>query len=263
MTALLVADVGNSRIKWGWCDDEQVVKAASLPLGDGDGGAWAEQHRAWRLEPSVRCVLAGSNPPALEALASWLAGLGHPVERLDSFRKLPIQVDVEQPEQVGLDRLLNAVAACSTGGSGRPAVVVDAGSAVTVDWIDERNVFKGGAILPGLRLMAQALHAYTAKLPVVPPPTALPPMPGVSTEKAIAAGVHAAFAGGILYLVEQLLHDLLEEDRGKLVVFVTGGDGALVTCSIEPQIHRLGVKTLTPWPWMTLEGIRFSAMRGP
>ena len=130
VTAFLVADVGNSRIKWGRCDERRVLEAAALPLDD--AVAWHAQRQAWRLPSAVRCVVAGSNPPALGRLASWLAALSHSVESLDSFGKLPIEVNVDQPERVGLDRLLKAVAANSRDRGERPAIVVDAGSAVTV-----------------------------------------------------------------------------------------------------------------------------------
>ena len=85
-----------------------------------------------------------------------------------------------------------------------PAVIVDAGSAVTVDYVDERGVFRGGAILPGLRLMAQALHDYTALLPVVTIDGEAA-MPGATTTEAIKAGVFAAVLGGVERLVFHLV----------------------------------------------------------
>ncbi len=258
MSAMLVVDAGNSRIKWGRCDERQVLDAAALPLDD--PAAWERQRQAWQLASSVPCVLAGSNPPLVQRLASWLEDRGHRVELLDGFRRIPIETLVEQPERVGLDRLLNGVAALSRE-SARPAIVVDAGSAVTVDWI-ARNAFRGGAIFPGLRLMAQTLHAYTARLPVVAVTETVPAMPGVSTEKAIAAGMCGAVIGGILYLVEQLPLSSPADRRSKPVLYLTGGDAELLRPFIQLGLLRLGLD-VEHWPWMTLEGIRLSAVGRP
>jgi type III pantothenate kinase len=251
---MVVIDVGNSRIKWGRCDEQKVQEAASLPLADVE--AWARQRQQWQLQPRERCVLAGVNPPVMAKLAAWLAKQGHAVELLDSYRALFVEVSVEQPERVGLDRLLNAVAANARDRTGKPAIVVAAGSAVTVDWIDQENVFRGGAIFPGLRLMALALHAYTAKLPEVPVPNAQPELPAGSTEQAIAAGIHGAAAGGIIYLIEQLVAD----QRLEPLVYFTGGDGEFLSRSLEPHLRRLKLDWEL-WPWMTLEGIRLNAAR--
>src|SRR6185312_8188631 len=102
---------------------------------------------------------------------------------------LPLRVLVQQLDHVGIDRLLDAVAANSRRPAGVPAIIIDAGSAVTVDLVDEAGAFTGGAILPGLRLMAKALHDYTALLPLVDPPTQAPPLPGTATIPAIESGI--------------------------------------------------------------------------
>src|SRR5205085_11851847 len=97
----------------------------------------------------------------------WIRQRGDAVAVLESWRQLPLEVKVEQPERVGIDRLLNFVALRSRTVRAVSMVVIDAGSAVTVDWVDEQGTFRGGAIFPGLRLMAMALHRYTAALPEV------------------------------------------------------------------------------------------------
>src|SRR5205823_11315500 len=100
------------------------------------------------------------------------------IERPD---QLPLSVALAEPAKVGIDRLLNAVAANTLRPRDMPVVIADIGSAVTVDWLDENGVFKGGAIFPGLRLMAKALNDYTALLPLVEIWRNLPPLPGTST----------------------------------------------------------------------------------
>jgi type III pantothenate kinase len=159
---------------------------------------------------------------------------------------LPLQVRLEKPDYVGIDRLLDAVAANSRRPAGTSAVIVDAGSAVTVDALDENGAFVGGAILPGLRLMAATLHEHTALLPQIDVPRHPPSSPGKSTIAAMEAGIFWAVAGGIRALIEQYAAAASAPPR----VFLTGGDGpVLQTVLPEAQL----------WPTMTLEGIRLSA----
>ncbi len=133
-------------------------------------------------------------------------------------------------------------------------MIADAGSAVTVDLVDASGAFAGGAIVPGLRLMAKALHEYTALLPLVDPPMpeggATPPLPGTTTTSAIEAGIFWALSGG----VEAILREYRRLCGCSVEVFLTGGDGPLLS-AVLPDAHL--------WPAMTLEGIRLSAEAMP
>jgi type III pantothenate kinase len=268
MTTLLVVDIGNSRLKWGRCQGEQVVEAASLPLQDPE--AWARQLQSWQRHAPFRWVVSGVQPAVISRLLAWLDAQGSAAVLVDSFRQVPVRIAVDLPERVGLDRLLNAVAAQERKPAGCPAVLVDAGSAVTVDWLDAEGVFAGGAIFPGLRLMAEALHRYTALLPLVEVDAPLPPMPGRSTVPAITAGIHGAVVGGIDYLV----HRLAQGSTREPIVYLTGGDAALLapalTSSLSPRGRESGGAaaagcpgSVEVWPFMTLEGIRLTAKNLP
>jgi type III pantothenate kinase len=248
MSQLCVADVGNSRIKWGRCKEHQVAEMASLPHDAPQ--QWQTQLEQWSVTPG-RWVVAGVNPERMARLVDWLNARAMHVATITSYQQLPISLSVQAPERVGLDRLLNAVAAQSRERGGRPAVLVDAGSAVTVDYLDEANVFGGGAIFPGLRLMAQALHSYTAKLPFVEVKAPLPPMPATVTETAIAAGVYGAVVGGIEHLLVQLAARSPQPPQ----VYLTGGDHAVLAPGLSVPVEV--------WPTMTLEGIRLTALSLP
>lgn len=154
---------------------------------------------------------------------------------------------VDHPEQVGFDRLLNALAVTGRPDPSKPAIVVDAGSAVTVDYVDEQGAFCGGAIFPGLRLMARALHDYTAQLPIVEIRRQLQ-FPETDTERAIELGIFHAVLGG----VEALVRDLHARLQPQLRIFVGGGDGALLASQFAWPV--------TLWPEITLEGIRQLAL---
>jgi type III pantothenate kinase len=249
MKPALVADVGNSRLKWGRCVDGRVSDAVSLAPDDPQ--AWQDQIQIWKVAGASCWAVAGVHPHRRDRLAEWLRQRGEQVQVLNSWQQLPLRVLVERPEGVGIDRLLNAVAASSRVRRGLAAILIDAGSAVTVDWLDECGAFGGGAIFPGIQLMARALHEHTALLPLVKVEHATPALPGTSTVAAIEAGVFWAAAGGIRTLVAQLA----AAAKGTAEVFLTGGDGPLLAKALNPDVHL--------WPNMTLEGIRLAAETTP
>jgi type III pantothenate kinase len=161
---------------------------------------------------------------------------------------LPLEVRVNHPDRVGMDRLLNAVAVNATRAEGEHVIAVDAGSAVTVDWVDGQGAFRGGAIFPGLRLMSQALHHATALLPnvtITEPPARL----GVDTEAAMRTGIYHAVVGGI----DRLISELYTQADARCRVVLTGGDATLLTSGVRTP-HALA-------PWLTLQGMLAAAPR--
>ncbi|MCE9529672.1 MAG: type III pantothenate kinase [Planctomycetes bacterium] len=241
-----VADVGNTRVKWGECTANGLARTAALPLDDLP--AWAECLRKWSITGPTNWTLAGTHPEGRDRLATWLRSHGAHTRILDDHRQLPIRVLVDFPERVGIDRLLNAVAIVPRG---VPAIVVDAGSAVTVDLIDAAGAFRGGAILPGFRLMAKSLNDYTARLPLIERPNfANPPLPGTNTKAAITAGIVYTLRGGVEQIVKKF-----REQVGSARVYLAGGDAELlVNLDCEPEM--IG-------PYLTLEGIRLTVQAPP
>lgn len=239
----VVVDVGNTRLKWGRCAPDQIAAMAPLPH---DEAAWERQWQAWAISSSSQWVLSGVAPAQRERLAGWLRQRGVTPAVLDDYRRLPLEVLVDEPGKVGLDRLLNAVAANSVRQPEHGAILIDAGTAVTVDYLDAAGVFRGGAIFPGLLLMAKALHDYTAMLPLVEIDAAVAP-PGRNTAEAIKTGVLHAIVGGI----ENLARQMSEHVAPRCEVLCTGGDAPLIASALalEPRV----------WPEMTLEGIRLNA----
>ena len=162
--------------------------------------------------------------------------------------QLPLGIDIatDQPHETGTDRLTNAVAVDAL--YGRPAIVVDFGTATKVDALDRDGRFLGGAIATGLSLSMDALASRAARLYAVPievPARAI----GRSTTTAIQSGVVLGHLKMVEGLVEMCRHEL----GGCSTVVLTGGNGALFT----------GISsTLGPYePNLTLEGLRFIATR--
>jgi type III pantothenate kinase len=150
-----------------------------------------------------------------------------------TFQDLPIQLDVEAPERVGMDRLAAAVAANRLRQATRPAVVVDAGTAITVNLITSDGVFRGGVILPGFRLTTKALAEGTDLLPLITsdwnadPPTVV----GRTTESAIRSGLFWGTVGAVRELVGRMASDLSAPPQ----VFVTGGDAKRLASFMAPD----------------------------
>lgn len=239
-----VADVGNTRIKWGLCASEGLFQTAALPLDDPD--AWSRQLDAWDRTRPTTWTLAGTHPEARDRLADWLERSGNTVRVIDQYQQIPIRVRVDVPEQVGMDRLLNAIAVLPKVAAGTPIAIIGAGSAVTVDLVDGDGVFRGGAILPGFRLMAKSLNDYTARLPLIASFPGNPPLPGMNTVAAIEAGIAHSIVGGVERIVARYA-----EAFGKPRIFIAGGDADLLAgISGSPEIAG---------PFLTLEGIRIAA----
>lgn len=244
MTPDVVVDVGNTRIKWGRCSPDAAIEMASLPPDD--AAAWECQLDKWKLARASQWVIAGVHPARRERLADWLRQRGEWVRVVTHPRELPLRTLLAEPEQAGIDRLLDAVAANRRRPPDRGAIIVDAGSAVTIDWVLHDGIFAGGAILPGFKLMAKALHEYTALLPLIDPPRAVPPVPGDATIPAMEAGCFWSIAGAVLMMVQTYEKQL----KQPLALFFTGGDATLL-----PRVFRTAIM----WPEMTLEGLRWTA----
>lgn len=229
---VLLADVGNSRIKLARLDD--LAGAAGLPTvsrrQDLDSRSFHPDNlERWLLAvaPGPTVVLVASVYEAaaarLEATVAEISATKHrPIrQRRIGHTDLPLAVALDEPHKVGIDRLAAAAAASLVKPAGRPAVVVDCGTAVTVDVVSVDGAFFGGAILPGPALMARALAEGTSKLPTVAALVGgkLPAMPGRSTEQAIAAGI----GHGIRGAVARLVSEGQTACGGDAVVILTGG----------------------------------------
>jgi type III pantothenate kinase len=143
-----------------------------------------------------------------------------------AFADVPLVVEVDAPERVGMDRLMGAVAADRLRPADRPAIVVDLGTATKVCLLTDVGAFVGGAILPGLAMSARALEEQTDALPHVDVERwQRPPQPlGKSTVPAIESGIFWGTVGAVRELVGQLSKSLASPPA----VFITGGWSPLV-----------------------------------
>lgn len=243
--------MGNTRTRIGLFRGKELVESRAQPSSD------AALVVAAALELPVRAsgapvVVASVNPPAGEAILDRLGGpvtaRGGQVYRFGTDLEIPMPHALRDARTVGQDRLLNALGAFSR--AQQACVVVDAGTAITVDFVDGTGVFQGGAIAPGLGLMLEAMHRGTAALPAVGFESVADDSPfGKDTAEAMRLGVQSAARGLVRHLVERY-----SEFYGAFPqVVATGGDAAALFDSDDLVEHVV--------PDLTLMGIQAACVR--
>jgi type III pantothenate kinase len=210
-------------------------------------GEWlAANDRQECLSSNVAWWIGSVNRPSATRLIDWLRRQ-RPRDSITLLAAgdLPLQVALERPDMVGIDRLLDAVAANRLRRPGHAAVVVDVGTAISVDLVSPEGVFLGGSILPGIAMSARALNEFTDMLPLleISELSGPPPALGTSTTGAMQSGLFWGAVGAIRQLVGELTKSL----PGEPDVFLTGGAG--------PAVAGLLGRLARHVPHLTLAGI--------
>ncbi len=228
---LAVVNIGNTNASFAIAEGSTLDSPKRHASNDPAGLAAAikadivEADRA-ESKPSVHgVVIATVNPDAADALTTELRGvLSLAIYRIGTEIPLPLthRLSEDAIARTGHDRLLNAIAAYD---AARQAVVVaDAGTAITVDFVDGEGVFCGGAIAPGIAMSLRALHTNTAVLPEVTPAEPDDEPFGRNTEQAMLQGAKFAAQGLVRRLAERYA---LAYDAYPMVV-ATGGDAPML-----------------------------------
>ncbi len=222
---MLVVSVGNTRTRFARLEEGKLQPSRVVDNADIAGASAAAIDAATGASGTLPVLMASVNDPAADRLEQALEGAGCRVTRFVRDIPIPIQNTLEDDSTVGQDRLLDALGAFSR--SQQACIVIDAGTAVTVDFVDGQGVFHGGAIAPGARMMLRAMHQHTAALPEVnlSPELLSAASPfGKTTSEAMALGV----AGAVRGLVHLLIDRYAEFYGAYPRVVATGGDAALL-----------------------------------
>lgn len=195
-----------------------------------------------KLVSSVKIILLASTRPEInQHLENWslkVFGL-KPLKFQEDF-KIPMRVLVKEPEKVGQDRLLNTFAVYQR--FQKLAMVIDFGTAITLDIVSSQGEFLGGVIMPGITTMAKSLQENCALLPFIEPKPISRAL-GKNTQEAIRAGIYLGIIGSINYLIQQITAELNQ----KPWIVATGGDAALFKRKL-PLVKQV-------IPNLTLEGL--------
>jgi type III pantothenate kinase len=205
--------------------------------------------RRARLSPTdpIDGFLAGAMPRGAVAVTVVPGGLDDPLARLRALGvptavagvelPCPLRLDYATPKTLGPDRWLSALAAHRRHGR---CVVIDCGSATTVNLVEDDGTFCGGAIAPGLRAIVEGMALVTPRLPRAEPRLAVE-MPPRSSADAVNTGALLAFCG----TVERLVADTVQRAHGPCTVVLTGGHaedyllrGRLRPCLAPDLVHE-------------------------
>ena len=175
-------------------------------------------------EQAYHWTIASVNQSRLEQLNTWIESNrpNYSIQLLANS-DIPLTMNVEFPNRVGVDRLLGAWGAVQQLDAPSRIIVVNVGTAVTVDLVSSDRIFQGGLIFPGPYSCFRLLHASTDKLPLVDVQLVPPDIIGKSTEQAISSGVWQMQIGAIRRVVDEIRNLPDGGDAPEAVVFLTGG----------------------------------------
>lgn len=246
---LLALDVGNTNIVVGVYEGHNLVQHWRVRT---DRERTADEHgllithllqyASIANEQIHGVMISNVVPPMTDALQGMAQRFFH-VEPILISHDLPLGVPIRyhDPREVGADRLVNAVAAIHKHGA--PAIVVDFGTATTLDVISPQGEYLGGCIMAGIGISAEALFRTAARLPrieLVAPPHVI----GRTTVEAMQSGIMFGYAGAIDALVERIQRELGCETTN----VATGGLAERIAAETR-MIQHVD-------PWLTLEGLR-------
>lgn len=244
---LLLLDVGNTHTHLALHHDGALSAQEDIPTPALDA-----------LDSPLRALLAAT--PAIKSLAfcsvvpaatprvlGLVAAVGLPAWQLTHEARLGVPITYPRPAEIGQDRLANAAGAHALA-PGRPAIVIDLGTAVTFDLVTPEGGYEGGIITPGPALVTRYLHERTAQLPLVTDlTTPVTSVIGRSTAEAIRIGAVIGFAGLIQALLDAVLAEFAARGLPPAEIFLSGGAAEVVkgrlrqSARIVPDLALVGL----------------------
>jgi type III pantothenate kinase len=232
----IAIDIGNTCLHAGAVDTARHVccRREDLPLSE-HPARWS-QLLDGVTAPAIaggpqmlRAVIAGGRPGMVRTVRALLRKSDvTAIEHLAWHPGLPVRFRYKNPHLLGPDRIADALYAAAAYPR-RNVIIIDAGTAVTVDALTADGEFIGGVIFPGPATQLRSLHAAAPALPLLDISKRRSPLPGTSTEACMQAGVFHAMAGGLDHLIKK--YDRLL--GGNCTVIATGGAWAAVEPLVE------------------------------
>ncbi|MDR1384411.1 MAG: type III pantothenate kinase [Planctomycetaceae bacterium] len=225
---IVAVDIGNSRIKFGRYNKSSITLSGQLPQ---PMQVIVEQSKKlFQIELDLRetpladgseWVVSSVNQTGLSQFCQWVKeNRPHDKVRVLTHREIRMPLEVAELEKVGMDRLCNALASATLAQHGEPVLIVDIGSATTLDIVSGDGRFLGGAIMPGFRAAAVALKMTTDQLPEInADDLRFPAFPGKNTPEAIEAGLFWGMIGAIRQFLA-----FAQEGNSHALLLLTGGD---------------------------------------
>ncbi len=246
---LLTIDVGNTNTVLGIFDGDHLVKSWRVKT---DTRTTADemwlQFTALTNGYTVSGLSICSTVPATlrelrTMISSYLNDLATTI--VEPGTKTGVQLLVDNPKEIGADRIVNTLAAHTLYGG--PAIVVDFGTSTNLDVVSPKGEFLGGSLAPGIEISVDALASRAAqlrKVELVKPKNVI----GKNTVEALQSGTIFGFAGQVDGLVDRITAELAKEYDGAPTVIATGGLAPLIIGVAETIDHHE--------PDLTLIGLR-------
>ena len=242
--SIIAVNVGNSRVQIGSFVDGQLGPTEHFDTRE--AAASAQQVVQWWAtiadHPKAAILLASVNDEVADSLTAMIEDqLSVGIYRIGTDLPVPIGQQLDPETLTGVDRLLNASAAFDR--LHQASVIIDAGSAITIDFVDGEGTFHGGAIAPGATMQLRALHEHAAGLPELPFAAPDSEPFGRSTSQAMLKGVFHGIRG----MAQRLIEQYAEYYSAFPQIIATGGDAQLLfeteelVEKIVPELTLLGI----------------------
>lgn len=232
----LYLDIGNSRLKWKSQGDDVIHLAQSLEALEQQWSAASEGYNPGKI---IACNVRG------EEFANKVAHIAHSCFALgiewqhSSAKACGVKNAYTSPGDLGTDRWVALIAGRALYPESA-CIIVDAGTAITIDLLDEAGNHQGGVIMPGIRLMLESLNTAEQLSPDLNvrdrPAQAL----ARSTRDAILSGVHYAVSGGVKAVIEQQAH-LINVKIDEIPIIMTGGDADMLPLAPLQIVFKPGL----------------------
>lgn len=247
---LLVIDVGNTNIVMGVFDGDQLrahwrIRTERNTTEDEFNvlAAGLFNRSGLDFKQIKKTVISSVVPPMVNILDAFVHKyLGHAPHWIDARSYAAMPILYSNPNEVGADRIVNAVAAFHRYKSA--LIVIDFGTATTFDVITQKGEYLGGAICPGIGISAEALFARASKLPRVEIFKAPASVVGKDTIGSMQSGIIFGYAG----LVDGMVQRIRAEQNTHSKVVATGG--------LAPLIQNVATTIEVVAPDLTLEGLK-------
>ncbi|MDD2446926.1 MAG: type III pantothenate kinase [Tissierellia bacterium] len=244
---LLVIDVGNTNIVFGLFRDKELVFdwriASDVGRTSDEYGLLFDQvfnHNKISIDDIGDVIISSVVPTLMHTLsASAVKYLNRQPIIVEPGVKTGMNINYDNPKEVGADRIVNAVAAFEKYGG--PVIIVDFGTANTFCYVNKEGDYCGGIISPGIKISAEALFLKTAKLPkveLIKPDNII----GKNTVNSIQSGLVFGYIGMVDFIIERMIHEIGCDEK-EIKVVATGGFSTLI--SSESKYIKVIDKMLT------------------
>ena len=221
---LLAIDVGNTKIKLAVFEGDVLILKSAFEKTEAE----KKIKKIFQDYPKVTDSVLSSVGEEDAQLLQWLENHSN-LSVINHTATFPFVNKYATPATLGIDRMVLAAGAVLKFPE-QSSLIIDAGTCVTYDFVDEKSNYFGGAISPGLRLRYESLHNFTANLPLLYPET-----PECFIGDSTKSSIHSGVVNGLLYEVEGFIARC-KEQYPDLKIILTGGDAEFLAKSLKSTI---------------------------